>query len=661
MPEVRIAERRLWVGDARRALLSGEVHFWRLDPDVWPAVLERAVELGLDMVSTYVCWQFHELGQADFDFDGRSNPRRNLLGFLDLAASRGFWVVLRPGPYIYAEWPNSGIPDRTVQWHRLHPQFVEEARVWMAAVVGATRDRLATRGGPIALWQADNEADPWLDVYGSQLGLASGPGLFQEFLQSRYVHIAALNDAWGSQHANFSCARAVLSPAYAPFAARYLDVVRFRHWYATEVVRWTTDEYRGLGVDVPIYANTYINTDVQDGRTLESVCHLAGPDIYPSSRMAERPDEHRAVADAVRYAHSYSRLPFVPEFESGIWHGWHTRVGTLAATNYELNALTALQAGAVGWNWYMLASRDSWYMSPITELGCFRPELASAFAEIVRLFRTLDPPSLEKVTDTAATFNALDSADQPVLRALYEADVDYELFDLDAGRVARPLLVYASSVTPSSEQLARLTNYVDDGGTLLCFQPPRLDGLTLEPEAITTAVAPQRLSFRLGEQRPELSSSAVFVYPDAGEPILAERATPLPPTQEGGHNHVRLPVGEQIQVGYVRRFGAGRLIVLGVAPDRDLLLALHAWLGVRIPCRSSTGAPIHSALFQRGAECVVVLTNSAADEREVSLRFDIGYTFSRALDLRAGTETPIVDSRVVARVPAGSGTALRLS
>ena len=98
MPAVRIAERRLWVGDASRALLSGEVHFWRLDPEVWPAVLDRVVELGLNIVSTYVCWQFHELGRGEFDFDGSTNPRRNLLAFLDLAVSRDLWVVLRPGP-----------------------------------------------------------------------------------------------------------------------------------------------------------------------------------------------------------------------------------------------------------------------------------------------------------------------------------------------------------------------------------------------------------------------------------------------------------------------------------------------------------------------------------------------------------------------------------
>src|SRR5689334_6624071 len=105
----RLAERRVWVGDQQRALLSGEVHYWRLDAAVWPAALSRVRELGLDVISTYVPWNFHELSPETFDFGGATDPRRNLHAFLRLADAAGFWVLLRPGPYIYAEWPNSGI------------------------------------------------------------------------------------------------------------------------------------------------------------------------------------------------------------------------------------------------------------------------------------------------------------------------------------------------------------------------------------------------------------------------------------------------------------------------------------------------------------------------------------------------------------------------
>src|SRR5207302_7392573 len=138
---------------------------------------------------------------------------------------------------------------------------------------------------------------------------------------------------------------------------------------------------------------------------------------------------------------------------------------------------------------YMLAARDSWYMSPITELGRFRPELAPAFAEIVRVFREIDPPSLTRLTETAVTFNAaergayLGNAD--VLRALYAADIDYEFLDVDAdsGWYAKPLVVYAGGEHLTADQRQRLHDYVQQGGQLVLFQPLSM-GLGAAPIAV---------------------------------------------------------------------------------------------------------------------------------------------------------------------------------
>jgi hypothetical protein len=667
---VRLADRRIWVGDQSRALLSGEVHFWRLDPRVWPSVLARARELGLDMLSSYVCWDFHELAPGTFDLRGETNPRRDLLAFLELVRDEGFWLVLRPGPYIYAEWPNSGVPERVVRWHRLDPSFQHAAAAWIAAVVDAVGPFLATQGGPVVLLQADNEPDPWIDVYAEQLGLGSRAGPFQAFLASRYAHIAELNAAWESTYTAFGAARAVLSPALRTggYRERYLDVCRFRHWYASEVVRWTAAEYRRLGVRVPISANTYIGLDVQNWREIEASCDLAGPDVYPTSRMADDPDERRRVLDAVRFTRTYSALPCIPEFEAGIWHGWHAAVGTLTATHYVFNALSALQAGACGWNWYMLAGRDSWYMSPITELGRFRPELAPAFEMVVRLFRELDPPTLDKLSETAVTLSVLEraagveSAGGDLLAALDAADVDYELFDLDTGRLRRQLVLYAGGACVSDEAQARLVEYVESGGTLVLFQtlPPGRLGLR-PPHGITTAADPQRLRLELGGQSVELSSPAVFAYADVpGQALIAERVAPRAPTQEGGHAHVLLPVGQRITVGYVDRRGDGRLVVMGVMPTPELLVALHAWLGVRIACRALSPS-VHSAVFRRGLEYFAVVTNTSPQAREARLRLELEPLPRRARDLLTGCETPVADGRLLVQVAARSGTAIRLS
>src|SRR5215207_11382928 len=110
MVAVRIADRRIHVGTESRALLSGEVHFWRHNPRVWPDLLAAVRDLGLDIVSTYVCWAFHEVELGRFDLVGVTDPRPDLTAFLELAQRAGCWVLLRPGPYIYAEWPNSGVP-----------------------------------------------------------------------------------------------------------------------------------------------------------------------------------------------------------------------------------------------------------------------------------------------------------------------------------------------------------------------------------------------------------------------------------------------------------------------------------------------------------------------------------------------------------------------
>src|SRR5512142_3200289 len=102
MPEVRIENGALRVGAERVPLVAGEVHYWRLSPARWPAVLERVRQLGLNVVATYVPWQYHELAPGRFDFRGETEPPRNLVAFLDLLQQRDFWIFIRPGPFIYS-------------------------------------------------------------------------------------------------------------------------------------------------------------------------------------------------------------------------------------------------------------------------------------------------------------------------------------------------------------------------------------------------------------------------------------------------------------------------------------------------------------------------------------------------------------------------------
>ncbi|MBB4984312.1 hypothetical protein GGE06_005258 [Streptomyces sp. SFB5A] len=89
-------------------ILSGGLHYFRVHPDQWQDRLRKARLMGLNTVETYVPWNLHQPRPDRFVMDaGLDLPR-----FLDLAAAEGLHVLLRPGPYICAEWEGGGIPSR---------------------------------------------------------------------------------------------------------------------------------------------------------------------------------------------------------------------------------------------------------------------------------------------------------------------------------------------------------------------------------------------------------------------------------------------------------------------------------------------------------------------------------------------------------------------
>jgi beta-galactosidase len=176
MSEIELRRRRILVDGRPSLLLAGEIHYFRLDPQDWSDRLDRLVESGCDTLATYIPWLWHELPDRSIDLTGRTDPRRNLTGFLDLAYSRGLRVIARPGPFIMAELKNEGIPYRVyddaphvlpITWDGrtietrtidyLAPDFLDAVRGWYGDVMPLLAQRLAPRGGPIVAVQLDNE------------------------------------------------------------------------------------------------------------------------------------------------------------------------------------------------------------------------------------------------------------------------------------------------------------------------------------------------------------------------------------------------------------------------------------------------------------------------------------------------------------------------
>jgi Glycosyl hydrolases family 35 len=143
---------------AAHRVVSGAVHYFRVHPRLWEDRLRRVRALGVNTVDTYVPWNFHELPGGQVDFTGWRDVGR----FVRLAGELGLDVILRPGPYICAEWEFGGLPARllAVPGLRLRcadPAYLAEVDGWFDALVPEVLPLLASRGGPVVAVQVENE------------------------------------------------------------------------------------------------------------------------------------------------------------------------------------------------------------------------------------------------------------------------------------------------------------------------------------------------------------------------------------------------------------------------------------------------------------------------------------------------------------------------
>ncbi|PZF58343.1 beta-galactosidase [Curtobacterium sp. MCSS17_008] len=139
-------------------ILSGAIHYFRVHPDLWQDRIRKARLMGLNTIETYVAWNAHAPRPGVFDLTGGLDLGR----FLDLVAEEGMHAIVRPGPYICAEWTNGGLPywlfaDGTVGVRRNEPGFLAAVREYLEQLAPVLVPRQIDQGGPIMLVQVENE------------------------------------------------------------------------------------------------------------------------------------------------------------------------------------------------------------------------------------------------------------------------------------------------------------------------------------------------------------------------------------------------------------------------------------------------------------------------------------------------------------------------
>ena len=158
VPPVQFDARSFILHGKRTLLIMGEIHYARSPRQLWPALLDRSAECGVNSVATYIFWNWHEGVRDCYDFSGD----RDLGYFLSLCAERGLHVLVRMGPYCCGEWNYGGFPS----WLREEPgitirtwsePYLERVAQYFRRLCAEIRPFLTTNGGPIILAQVENE------------------------------------------------------------------------------------------------------------------------------------------------------------------------------------------------------------------------------------------------------------------------------------------------------------------------------------------------------------------------------------------------------------------------------------------------------------------------------------------------------------------------
>lgn len=155
---LEIKDGKFILDDKPITFVCGEMHYPRIPRELWRDRMQRAKAMGINCVSAYVFWSFHEREEGVFDFEGNADVAE----FCRIAHEEGLLVFLRPGPYVCAEYDFGGYPSwlqnyEGLQWRSKDPRFLKLMERYINRLADEVRDLQITKGGPIAFVQVENE------------------------------------------------------------------------------------------------------------------------------------------------------------------------------------------------------------------------------------------------------------------------------------------------------------------------------------------------------------------------------------------------------------------------------------------------------------------------------------------------------------------------
>ncbi|PNT73291.1 hypothetical protein BRADI_2g56597v3 [Brachypodium distachyon] len=265
--EVTYDGRALILDGTKRMLFSGDIHYPRSTPEMWPRLAENARNGGLDVIQTYVFWNVHEPVQGQYNFEGRYD----LVKFIREVQAQGLYVSLRIGPFVESEWKYGalpfwlrGVPNITFRSNNEPFKIENEYKLVEAA--------FHSRGPPYVQWAAAMAVNlqtgvPWMmckqdDAPDPIINTCNGLICGETFLGPNSLNKPALwTENWTSRYPLYGQDPRFRSAADLAFAVA-LFIARKNGSFVNYYM------YHG-GTNFGRFASSYVTTSYYDGAPLD--------------------------------------------------------------------------------------------------------------------------------------------------------------------------------------------------------------------------------------------------------------------------------------------------------------------------------------------------------------------------------------------------------
>ena len=500
--------------------VSAEIHYFRVPKRYWSICFERIKKAGFRIISSHVPWNLHEEKPGQFDFQGLDNPYKDLIVFLELAREFGFKIILRPGPWIKAEWPNGGLPKyifsdesiiardssggllmsknnggvkQSYQPTYLHPKYLSHVKRYIGGLVEAIQNYIFPKG-PVFLVQLDNEInfggnDNILDADYNNHVIGE---LYPSFLEDKYENTKNLPSCYGKNKSFSSIAPPIeITVKKSEQLIQYFDWLEFKGKLVSDYIGKLRDRWESMGVgcmfSVAIPSSFDFNIPIP--------WHEIKGDRTILGSSIDHEDDITQLTRKLRLAEGLTGYSWSPQLATG-----GPTVTSEKGTDADFKKqrfllISSLAAGLKGLNYYMFVGRDHWSGSPLEVDGTVNRSYddirkLNLALEVMDLGTTVGKSDvsigLYKPYQWYSQINLIDDYSyisdlvkqtfSNLLGDLSGLNYDYNIYDLDSLEENRPLddqndikLLFVPCGEYMSDELQKKLVELINNGTVVVF------------------------------------------------------------------------------------------------------------------------------------------------------------------------------------------------